>query len=164
MHEYVYIGKIVNTHGIKGELRILSNFERKNLIFKPDFKLYIGLEKEEEIINTYRPHKEFDMITLKNYTNINDVLKYKGKMVYAKRADLHLQENEYLYEDLIGMRVVENEKTLGKIKEIVYNKSNILLLVWGDKKFYIPLQDAFIKQVDLKNRIVLVDKGRDLML
>ena len=40
--DYVYIGKIVNTHGIKGELRIRSNFELKNVIFKPGFTLYVG--------------------------------------------------------------------------------------------------------------------------
>ena len=40
--DYVYIGKIVNTHGIKGELRILSNFDKKEHVFKPNFKIYIG--------------------------------------------------------------------------------------------------------------------------
>ncbi len=164
MNDYVYVGRIVNTHGIKGEMRILSQFERKTSVFKPNFKLYIGIEKKEEMINTYRVHKEFDMVTLKNYTNINEVLKYKNKPVYVKRNDLHLGEKDYLYEDLIGLNVEENKKTLGKIKEIVYNKANILLLVEGNKKFYIPLKDAFIKQVDLKNGIVEVVGGRDLML
>ena len=40
--DYVYIGKIVNTHGIKGELRIRSNFDKKDIVFKPGFTLYIG--------------------------------------------------------------------------------------------------------------------------
>ncbi len=164
MREYVLIGKIVNTHGIKGELRILSQFERKNLVFKPDFKVYIGEEKQEEVIKTYRPHKEFDMVMLQGYSNINEVLKYKNKKVYVKRRDLLLSENDYLYEDLIGLNVEENEKTLGKIVEIVYNNGNILLAVRGEKKFYIPLQDAFIKKVDVKKGIVVVVGGRDLML
>ena len=73
----IYIGKIVNTHGIKGELRILSNFSSKNKVFIPQMPIYI--DNQKEIINSYRHHKMFDMITLKNYNNINEVLKYKGK-------------------------------------------------------------------------------------
>ncbi|MDE5539223.1 MAG: ribosome maturation factor RimM, partial [Bacilli bacterium] len=55
--EYVYLGKIVNTHGIKGEVRVLSDFERKDLVFKKGFALFIGEKKEKHIINTYRRHK-----------------------------------------------------------------------------------------------------------
>ena len=87
---YLYLGKIVNTHGIKGEIRIISNFERKDLVFNPNFKIYIGDDKEEKVINTYRHHKNFEMITLKGINDINDVLKYKGLDVYIKRDDLKL--------------------------------------------------------------------------
>lgn len=81
---YRYLGKIVNTHGIKGELRLLSNFDKKDLVFQPGFKIYIGEEKQEEIIKTYRHHKNFDMISLNGYSNINEVLKYLKMPVYIK--------------------------------------------------------------------------------
>ena len=90
--ENIYIGKIVNTHGIKGELRILSNFDKKDKVFIPSTEILIGKEKISETINTYRHHKEFEMITLKGYSNINDVLKYKGKPVYIKRQNLNLKD------------------------------------------------------------------------
>ena len=83
----IYIGKIVNTHGIKGEVRLLSNFLEKDLIFKNGFKVYIGSKKEEQVINTYRPHKLFDMLTFKGVDDINLVLKYKGEKVYINKAD-----------------------------------------------------------------------------
>ena len=79
--EYIYIGKIVNTHGIKGEVRILSNFEYKDKVFLENRRIYIGEEHIEEIVNTYRHHKIFDMITMKGYNNINQVLKYMNKNV-----------------------------------------------------------------------------------
>lgn len=63
---YIKIGKIVNTHGIKGELRILSKFPHKEEVFKADMPIYIEKESKE-IINSYRRHKNFDMITLKGY-------------------------------------------------------------------------------------------------
>ena len=51
MDEYVYIGKIVNTHGIKGELRLLSDFKYKDRVFLENRKIYIGEDKIEETIN-----------------------------------------------------------------------------------------------------------------
>ena len=54
--EYLYIGKIVNTHGIRGEIRILSNFKYKDRVFKKDIPIYIGKEKDREVISSYRHH------------------------------------------------------------------------------------------------------------
>ena len=51
---YVNIGKIVNTHALKGEVRIISNFEYKQRVFKKGFNLYIGQNKNKEVIETYR--------------------------------------------------------------------------------------------------------------
>ncbi len=164
VNEYVWIGKIVNTHGIKGELKLLSDFEQKEKVFLPHTKIYIGDKKQEEEIKTYRRHKQFDMITLEGYININEVLHFKNQSVFVKRSTLQLQENEYVYQDLIGMEVVENEKVLGKIKDIVYNKANTLLYVEGTKKFYIPLISQYVKKVEVNKKKVVVEGGKDLML
>lgn len=162
--DYVFIGKIVNTHGIKGEVRILSDFEKKERVFKPNTIIYIGKEKNREEIVEYRHHKQFEMITLKNYSNINEVLKYVGKDVFVKREDLSLKSDEYLLDDLINMEIVENKKVLGKIKNIVYNKANILLYVEGEKSFYIPFVSEYIIKVDLKKKEVEVKGGSNLIL
>ena len=69
MNDYILVGTIVNTHGIKGELRILSDFSRKE-VFNKGNHLYIGEEKILEEITSYRTHKQFDMVTFKNYNNI----------------------------------------------------------------------------------------------
>ena len=83
--DYIYIGKIVNTHGIKGELRILSDFEFKEKVFIPGFSFYIGKEKRKEIVKTYRHHKIFEMITMNGYNDIDQVLKYKGDYVFVNK-------------------------------------------------------------------------------
>ena len=70
----VYVGKIVNTHGIKGEVKIISDFEYKDQIFKIGNKIFVDDETLE--INSYRVHKNYDMITLKGFNDINEVLKY----------------------------------------------------------------------------------------
>ena len=78
--DFIFIGNIVNTHGIKGELRIISDFKYKDRVFLNNRRIYIGEEHIEEVINTYRRHKIFDMVTLKGYDNINQVLKYLKKI------------------------------------------------------------------------------------
>lgn len=60
--DYIKIGKIVNTHGIKGEVRLLSKFPYKDKVFVKDMNIYID-KKYKEVINSYRKHKNFDMIT-----------------------------------------------------------------------------------------------------
>ena len=162
--DYVYIGKIVNTHGIKGELRIKSNFDKKDIVFKPGFTLYLGKGYIKEEIVTYRHHKEFEMVTFKGYDNINQVLNYLKMNVYVRRSDLELSKDDYILDDLIGLTVKENGEMLGKVDEIVYNGINILLSVAGEKNFYIPTNGNFIQKVDLENGIIETEGAKGLIL
>lgn len=161
---FIEVGRIVNTHGIKGEIRILSNFEKKEQVFIPKFKMYIGKSKKEVEITNYRHHKDFEMITLKGYENINDVLEFKGNKIYINKDDLTLKKNEYLYSDLIGMQVIDENKTLGSVKDVFDNNGNVLLLVEGLKSFYIPLHSNYIKKIDLETKEIKTENGKDLII
>lgn len=153
--EYIYIGKIVNTHGIKGEVRILSKFKYKSRIFCKYFKIYIGKSMNEEVISSYRPHKQFDMITMEGITNINEVLKYKGKPVYIKRSDLVLDSGEYLDEDLIGMEVLVNNKVCGKIIRIEKNQFQDKFVVNNEgKEYLVPYVCDIIKDINFKKKTI----------
>jgi len=154
--EFINIGKIVNTHGIKGELRILSDFRHKDKVFKVGMKFYVGKEKEEFTVNSYRFHKIFDMVTFKEFTNINEVLYLKGRQVYINKSDLVLDDGEVYIEDLIGYDVIIGEKKLGKVTGVMYNsKANDILKV-GD--VLIPyVKDLIIKIED--NKIYFQDIG-----
>ena len=163
--EYICIGKIVQTHGIKGELRIKSRFLKKDKVFKKGFTLYLGDDKKPEVINSYRPHKDFDMVTFEGYDNINQVLDYLKLLVYAKKEDIELNEDEYILEELVGLNVIEDGLCLGKVNEIVYNNSNILLNVISENKsFYIPNNPNFIKKVNLNDKEVIVENAKGLIL
>ena len=151
--KFIYIGKIVNTHGIKGELRILSDFKYKDKIFKKDFKFYIGKEKEELIINTYRHHKIFDMVTFNGFSNINEVLKYKGKNVYINNDDLDLDGEIYI-DNLIGYKVVVGDNDIGVVTDVMHMKANDILkvndiLIPYVKDFIIKIEDntVYVKDV-----------------
>jgi len=162
--EYIYIGKIVNTHGIKGELRILSNFDKKERVFKKDFNIYIGSSKEKHIINSYRKHKNFDMVTLKDLNNINEVLKYKGSSVYIDRKDLNLTKNEYLLDDLLNLNIISNNKKYGTVENIYDNNGHTLLSIKFEKNYYIPYNNNYIREVDLENKNIYVDNVEDLII
>lgn len=161
--KYVLIGKIVNTHGLKGELRILSSFKYINKVLIKGMSLYIGSNKIHEEINSYRHHKIFEMITLKNYNDINQVLKYKGEYVFINKGDLKLDENEYLDEDIIGNLVYTDSKELGIVRKIENHNGNEVLVVRGDNKEYrVPYNFEIIENVDLINKRIIVKNIKGL--
>ena len=154
--EFINIGKIVNTHGIKGELRILSDFRHKDKVFKVGMKFYVGKEKQEFTVNSYRFHKIFDMVTFEGFTNINEVLYLKGRQVYINKEDLVLDDGEMYIEDLIGYDVIIGEKVLGKVTGVMYNsKANDNLKV-GD--VLIPYVKELIIKIE-DNKIYFQDIG-----
>lgn len=157
----IYIGDIVNTHGIKGEVRIISDFKYKNSVFKKDMKIYIGKLKYEKEINTYRIHKKYDMITFKGIDDINDVLKYKGLPVYVNRSDIEV--DGYLDEDIIGLEVVSNDVIRGKVSDILKTKAHDILLIKDDnKKYMVPYINQFISKIDLNNSKIYINEIKGL--
>ena len=151
--KYVLIGKIVNTHGLKGEVRILSSFKYKDRVFKKGMNIYIGKDKINECITGYRYHKVFDMITMDGYNNINDVLKYKGEYVFVNKEDIILNENEYLDEDIVGLNVYVDDRLLGRVQKIEKHSVNEILVVKNDKKNYlVPYNFDIILSIDLEKR------------
>lgn len=155
--EYVFIGKIVNTHGVKGEVRILSDFKYKEKIFKKGVNIYIGKDKVREVINSYRHHKIFEMITLEGYNNINEVLKYKGSNVYVLKNDIIFKEGEYLDSDLIGIDVYQKDRLVGKIKRIdKYSTNEVIVIRGNDKDYLVPWVKELVLDIDLKKKIMVI--------
>lgn len=151
--EYVCIGKLVNTHGIKGEVKLLSNFEYKNKVFVVGMNFYIGEDKEKVTVNSYRHHKVFDMVTFKEYNYINDVLKFKNKLVYVLKPDLALDNNSILDREYIGMNAYYEGVLVGKVNDIINNNGYKLMLI-GTK--FVPFNKEFISSVSVtKNELIL---------
>lgn len=162
--QYIYIGKIVNTHGIKGEVRLISHFKYKNKVFIPNMSIYIGKDKIKEVINSYRPHKQFDMITIKDYTNINEILKYKGEKVYITKDDLKLFQDEYLDEDLIGLDVKIDDKIVGKIIRVeIYPNQNLLVVKVGEKSCLVPYVSDIIEEINFEKGYIAIKNIKGLI-
>lgn len=159
--EFLNIGKYVNTHGIKGEIRLLSKFRHKDKIFKKDFKVYIGKDKKEYTINTYRIHKSFDMLTFDGINDINLIEPLKGSFVFINKEDLILDKNVFLSVDLIGFDVIIESKIIGKITEIIDTPANEVLVL--DSRVMIPYVKDFIKNINKESKIVEVNDVKGLL-
>ena len=152
----IYVGKIVNTHGIKGELRILSDFDYKEKVFQVNNKLII--DDKEYIIKSHRIHKNYDMVTLNNYKDINEVLFLLKKKVYVNSDKINLSEDEVLDEELINYTIKTIDNKQGKILEIFKaSKDNKILRVLFDKEILIPVNSPMIKMIDKEKKEVLVE-------
>lgn len=159
--EYIYIGDIVNTHGLKGELRIISDFKYKEEVFKPGFKIYVGRQKEELEIKTYRQHKNYDMVTLVDVNGIEEAIAYKGDSAYIDRNSLKV--DGYFDEDLIGLKAYTDDKFVGEVVDILKNKANdILVINLEEKRYLVPNHPEFISKVDLMEQRIDINNIKGL--
>lgn len=144
--EKIKIGKIVNTHGIKGELKVA--FDDVSL-FQKGMTIFIKTRTDfiEYTLNTMRVHKNHMLITIGEYNNINDVLKYKTCDVYAIRS-----EDEVYMSDLTQYTVVSDGKEIGKVSEIITNGAQDIIVL--DNGVMIPYVDAFVNNVDDENNLI----------
>lgn len=159
--EYTIIGKIINTHGVRGELKIkpmTDNIDRFSILEKA----YIGEDKKLFQIEKARYHKSFVILKLKDYDNINDVLSFKEKYLYVDGEDkLVLPEDRYFIDDLIACKVYDlDNREIGHIKDIIYtNKDDVYLIKssFEDKEYLVPAIKEFVKKVDIENKVVIID-------
>lgn len=158
--KYVRIGKIVNTHGIKGELRILSDFKYKDKVFKKGMKFYVGKKKEEFMVNSYRFHKVFDMVTFSGFNNINDVEYLKGDYVFAKEEDILLDDDEFLTENLLGFTMFIGDKEAGVVTEIINTPANDVI---KSGNILVPFVKEFVSKIDEENKTIYINDIRGLM-
>lgn len=154
--DQIYVGKVVSTHGIKGEIRILSDFPYKDRVFVVGNTLII--DGNRYVIRSYRIHKNYDMVTLNQYRNINDVLFLMKKSVYVERKSLVLADDEILDEDLITYQVLTSYGKRGIIKEIFFaGPHNKVLRVLFDREVLIPFHSPMIKEIRKDEKEILVD-------
>lgn len=160
----VKIGKIVNSHGVMGEVRIMSNSDFSDIRFKKGEKFAIRTKNndhEVRIEKIYR-HKNFYVCKLEGYNNINDILKYKGLDIYAKQiTNDMLKEGEYLNSDLVGLNIIDQyNNDLGKSIEIIDNPAHNLVRIKhpNNKTYLIPFNDVYITDVNLASKTILINR------
>ncbi len=165
--EYVVIGKILNTFGIKGELKADAYTDFVEERFKKDSTVYIGEEHVPFVMRSYRMHKGFYLLSFKDVDDINLVEKYKGMLLYKAKSDIHkLKEGEYYFSDLKDLDVYVDDKKIGKVLQVEEGiaANNLRVLKDEDRKEYlVPFLPVFIRNVDLDEKRIDVIQMEGLL-
>lgn len=156
MTEFLNVGKIVNTHGIRGEVRVISQTDFPEERYRKGERLTLFRENKaplELTVAGHRKHKNFDLLTFEGYSTINDVEPLRDGILKVSKDELsELSENEYYYHEIIGLTVIdEHTREMGKIKEILSPGANDVWVVQrkGKKDALIPYIESVVKQIDL---------------
>ncbi|KAF1300814.1 MULTISPECIES: ribosome maturation factor RimM [Enterococcus] len=170
MTEYLNVGKIVNTQGIRGEVRVISQTDFPEERYQKGAKLTLFRENQQPLILTiasHRKHKNFDLLSFEGYPTINEVEKFRDGILKVAMDQLSdLEEDAYYYYEIIGLNVVDEDgKSLGKIKEILSPGANDVWVVQrkGKKDALIPYIESVVKTIDLEKGIVTVDLPEGLL-
>ncbi|ERI09183.1 ribosome maturation factor RimM [Aneurinibacillus aneurinilyticus] len=162
--EFFTVGKLVNTHGIQGEVRVVSETDFPEERYKEGNVLYLfhpTMKKPVPLtIASVREHKNFHLLTFKNHPYMQDVEKYKGGVLKVRAEDRgELPEGEFYFQDIIGCEVFTQEgQRLGIIKEILQPGANDVWVVKPEKgkDILLPYIDEVIKHVDITNQRITV--------
>ena len=160
--DFLQVGKIVNTHALQGEVKVVSNRDFKEDRFKKGSQLVIDFNGEyvDVTVATHRVHKGADLLKFKHLNSINDVEKYKGCALLVSADDLEeLDENEFYYFEIIGCQVVTTDgETIGEISEILETGANDVWVVKrpGQKDALIPYIEDVVKAVDIETKQVTI--------
>lgn len=159
---YFTVGKLVNTQGLRGEVRVISTTDfaderfavgNELLLFHPTLHKPLTVKVESR-----RHHKEFELLKFAGYDSINDIEKYKGGELKISEDDLlELEDDEFYIHQLIGCQVVTDEgEDLGKIVEVLQPGANDVWVVKGKRgEVLLPFIDDCIKEVDVANKRVV---------
>ena len=83
--EYIYIGKLLGTHGLKGEIKLKTDFKYIDKVLVKDFNLFLGDIKEDVTLNSFRKHKDNYLLLFNNINDIDTVKKYVNQDVYVNK-------------------------------------------------------------------------------
>ncbi|NLN15092.1 MAG: ribosome maturation factor RimM [Tissierellia bacterium] len=159
--DYTIVGKIINTHGIKGEVKVYpltDDIER----FSDLEKVYIGDSKKKFHIDRVRYHKGFPIIGFREIQDINEVLPYRDEYIYVDQEDrIVLPEDHYFIHDLIDCSVYDMDNNLiGILKDVIQYTANDVYVVKDEanrKEYLIPAVKEFVKEVDIENKRIYID-------
>ena len=158
MEQYLEIGKIVGTHGLKGELRVDPWCDSPQ--FLCEFKTLYLTKGATKLEVKSRPHKNIAIVKVKGVDTIEDADKLRNKILYMNRDDARLAEDEYFIQDLMGMEItdVDNGKIYGILTDVFKTGANDVYQVTDDNKkdYLIPVIDEVVINISLDENKVYI--------
>ena len=152
--QYLEAGQIVNTHGVRGEVKIKPWADSAE--FLKQFKhLYVD-EKPVRVLHS-RVHKGCLIAELEGVEDVNAAVRMKNKVVFIDRADVKLPKGSYFIQDLLGADVVDEEgNPIGKLDDVMEMPASNVYVVRGEREILIPAVPAFILNTDVEQGVITV--------
>ena len=154
MNERIEAGRIVNTHGLQGEVKI------EVWLDSPDYflsfpRLFAG-DRELTILSG-RVHKGFVMARLGGVDSLEKAEQLKGAVVDIKRSDAPGEEDPLFVGDIIGFEVIdENGERVGTLVDALERPASLIYIVKGETEHLIPAVDEFVLSVDTDKKQIVV--------
>ncbi|MBR6581356.1 MAG: 16S rRNA processing protein RimM [Ruminococcus sp.] len=155
--EYLEAGKIVTTHGIRGEVKIMPYTDTPELLCEFD-RLFIGKDKAELYIERARVAKNMVIAKIEGIDTVEAAEKYRNKVLFMHRDDLELDEDTYFIQDLIDMEVRDADSgfVYGKITDVLQNGANDVYVIKGDREYLVPAIPDVVISTDIDSNIMLI--------
>lgn len=168
--EYVSLGVIKDSFGLDGTMKIYSTSTNQSKRYVKGAKVFLynpqTHERTELTVSKYRKNGPFDFLKVNEFNTPEEIKVLKGLEIHANRDDIKLEKGQYYYTDLKECEVYDQEgKLLGKVKEIEEFPAQLTLRVARDNKpdFFVPFIEQFIKNIDIKNKRILIEKIEGLL-
>lgn len=170
MDKYISVGKILNFHGIKGEVKV-GYSKNKQDFFSSLKSVYIKKDNEYlplEIVSV-RPNKNHLIVRFKGINDINEIIPLKGSLLFVEESIIreNLAEDEFLIDELVGLEVFDNSngEKLGFVIGVSNNGANDLISVRTKTKnvSLVPFVKAFVPIVDIKDKKIFINNIEGLL-
>lgn len=161
LKEYLEIGKIVSTHGIKGEVRV-DPWCDSPAFFKRFKTLYLDANGERSVkVISCRPHGNIVILLLDGVNSIEQAAAMRNKVLYMNRKDAHLPAGQYFIQDLIGCSVIDvDDETVvyGTLSDVSETGANDVWHVKGidGKEYLLPAIPPVVISTDVESGIVKI--------
>ena len=156
--EFLEAGKIVTTHGIRGEVKIMPYTDSPELLAEFD-RLFIGKEHTEVIIERSRVFKNTVIAKIEGINTPEAAEKLRNKVLYMHRDDLELDDDTYFIQDLIGIEVrdADSQQVYGKIIDVMQTGANDVYVIKGDDREYlVPAIADVVVSTDIDGNIMTI--------
>ena len=152
--EYVEAGRITNTHGISGEVKIEVWLDSPAFLKKFN---RVFLEGRELKIASARVHKGFLITKFEGMEDVNAAMALKGRDVFIRRSDARLPKGAFFLQDIIGASVVDEQgREIGTLTDVMETPASHVYVVKGETEHLIPAVPEFVMSTDVENGIITV--------
>ena len=149
----VCIGIVTSPHGIKGEVNVKTFLDNPKDL--PNFKYIfdVSVNRTFKILDVRGVKKDMVIVKIKGFDNRNKAEEIRGKKLYIDKSELpDTEEDEFYQKDIIGLKVFENKKVIGKVLNVYnYGAGEMIEIELKNKQIEaIPFNDDYVKNIDLK--------------